>query len=179
MLNKLVLRFVLALSLVVSASASAALITQDIVSEQYGIIGSISINTVPSNSFLDLEEVYTWDEFSLFGFDMNEVDPIENEFGDQFFAQFDPMNLYAGIQELYFDASDDDAFYPWEYQGSIYAGDNNGWLDIFDENPSTPELIFFAEDISLGEVSVVPEPSAVMLLLSGLIALSVRRKVKK
>jgi len=177
MLNKLVLRVVLALSLTVTGAANAAWISQDLISDQFGVVGSITINTVPSVEFGSVNEVYSWEEFIIDGWNMNEPDPIDNEFGDQFFAEFDPADLYAGIQFLHFDLSDTFALYPWEYQGSIQAGFNDGWLDIIDQNPSTPVPVFFAGDISLGEATVVPEPSALILLLTGLIAFAVRRKV--
>ena len=163
MLNKLVLSFVLALSLVVSASASAALITQDIIDDNLGgVIGSISVNTKYAD---DWGEITQWTSFEFFGF--------EAVSADLFVAEIDPEDIYAGILSLDFDVTDECFGCEWAYNG--YVDDFGGSLDIFELNSS---FVYYSDSLRFGEVSV-PEPSAVVLLLSGLIALSVRRKIKK
>lgn len=164
MLNKLVLRFVLALSLVVSASTSAALITQDIIDDNLGgVIGSITVNTKYAD---DWGEITKWTSFEFFGF--------EAVSADLFVAEIDTEDFYAGILSLDFDVTDECFGCEWAYNG--YIDDFSGSLDIFELNSN---FVYFSDTLRFGEASVVPEPSAVVLLLSGLIALSVRRKVKK
>ncbi|OUR62599.1 hypothetical protein A9Q74_03985 [Colwellia sp. 39_35_sub15_T18] len=165
MLNKLVLRALLSLSLAFTflGTANAALITQDIISDSLGVIGSITIDTVAVDEF---DSVNDWVSFDFFGYEAEE--------SFLFSAIIDTSDFYAGILSLDFDVNDLCFSCEWAYNGFIEAG-FGGAVDIFD--PANGDFIFFTDDLSFGQASVVPEPSALILLLTGLIAFAVRRKV--
>ncbi|MCW8832475.1 MAG: PEP-CTERM sorting domain-containing protein [Colwellia sp.] len=178
MLNKLVLRVVLTLSLAFTGMANATLITQDIISDSEGVIGHISINLDTTEDVgFGLGQVRVWEEFEFFGIDMLAPAPMDNEMGEQFFAEYDMMDLYAGIQTIAFDLDDVYGWYLWN--GFVEAG-FGGYIDIFDNwvQPD-PAFVLFMDDLSFGEAAVVPEPSALILLLTGLVAFAARRKVSK
>jgi len=165
MLNKLVLRALLSLSLAFTflGTANAALITQDIISDSLGVIGSITIDTVAVDEF---DSVNDWVSFDFFGFEAEE--------SFLFSAVIDTTDFYAGILSLDFDVNDLCFSCELAYNGFIEAG-FGGAVDIFD--PTSGDFIFFTGDLSFGQASVVPEPSALILLLTGLVAFAVRRKV--
>ena len=164
MFNKLILRALLSLSLAFTfiGSANAALITQDIISDQYGVIGSVTVNT---NDADDWGFISDWVSFDFFGY--------EAEMAFLFEAEIDVMDFSAGILNLDFDVNDLCFDCEWAYNGFIEAG-WGGAVDIFDVN--TGDFVFFAGDLSFGEASVVPEPAALLLFFTGLMGLVARRK---
>ena len=172
MLNKLILRAFLSLSLALSfTSANAALITQDFISDATGnVIGSITINTFPA----EVDEwgfgtIYTWEEFEFFGIDM--LAPAEAD-GFQFLASFDAADFSLGLQDLSFDVDDVFGWYSWNGEAAFGAG----VVDIFDlaGNPD-PEFAGFFE-YTLGDASVVPTPATLVLFLTAVAGLAARRK---
>ncbi|GAW97852.1 MULTISPECIES: PEP-CTERM sorting domain-containing protein [Colwellia] len=179
MLNKLVLRALFSVSLAFSfvGVTNAALITQDIISDTKGVIGSITINTWPAEDAGDgLSNVFVWEEFSIWGWDM-QAPAIADGF--QFFATFDSTDLTAGIQDLYFDLDDDYAAYPYAYSGSvgdIFNSGATGYVNVFDDNPSAPVLEGFYTDVYLGKATVVPTPATLVLFLTAIAGLASRRK---
>jgi hypothetical protein len=173
MLYKLALRIVLSFSLAFTSMANATIITQDIVSDAHGVLGSISINIDNAEEFF-IDDFFVNDfvEFKLFGRSMLDLDSVDLA-SDFFEAHFNPEDLFTGLKSLDFDL--DDVVSDFSWQGSIAGGFNDGFLDVFD-GPNN--VLLFLDDISLGIASVVPEPSALILLFTGLIAFAVRRKVK-
>ena len=171
MLNKLILRAFLSLSLALSfTSANAALITQDFSSDATGnVIGSITINTFPA----EVDEwgfgtIYTWEEFDFFGIDMLAPDVGD---GFQFLASFDTADYSLGLQDLYFDLEDVFGWYSWSGSASG-AGDVAAYdLSVIPD----PTLYVFVE-YTLGEASVVPTPATLVLFLTAVAGLAARRK---
>lgn len=178
MFKKLILKVMLTVSLTCSAiGANAALISQDIISASEGVIGSITINTVPSNNEgLGLQSVQSFESFEFLGFDILTPDPIANEFGDLFYAEYDASDLTTGIQFMQFDVTDIFAnilpAWAWAYNGIIDSG--FGFVDIFEVESGA--FVDFYDDVSLGQASVVSEPAAIALFLVGLMSLRLRRK---
>ena len=165
MLNKLILRAFLSLSLAFSfiGAANAALITQDLISDTAGgVIGSITIETLGIDEF---DSVNDWVSFEFLGF--------EAETSFLFSAVIDTTNLYAGILSLDFDINDQCPGCEWAYNGFVESG-FGGAVDIFDAN--TGDLIFFAGDLTLGQATVVPTPATLVLFLTAIAGLVARRK---
>jgi len=165
MLNKLILRAVLSLSLAFSlaGAANAALITQDLISDTAGgIIGSITIDTVGVDEF---DTVNSWVSFDFFGF--------EAETAFLFAAVIDTNDFYAGILSLDFDVNDSCSGCEWAYNGFAGAG-INGMVDIFDI--ASGDIMFFADDVVLGQATVVPTPATLVLFLTAVAGLASRRK---
>lgn len=178
MINKLILPALLSITLAFSfTSANAALITQDIISESEGIIGSITINTSSAESGdYGLSDVLVWEEFSLFGWDMQALTLPD---ANQFIASFNTDDLFSGIQDLYFDLNDDFAAYPYSYNGSvgdIFNPGATGFIDIFDDVANPAQLVEFYSDVYFGEATVVPTPATLILFLTAVVGLVVRRK---
>jgi len=179
MLNKLILRALLSIVLAFSfTGANAALITQDIISESEGVIGSITINTWSAeNAGSGLSDVFVWEEFSIWGWDM-EVPALPDP--NQFLASFNTDDLFSGIQDLYFDLNDDFVLYPYAYNGSIgdvFNPGATGFIDVFDINVSPTELVGFYSDVYFGDATVVPTPATLVLFLTAVAGLVVRRKI--
>ena len=170
MLNKLILRAFLSLSLALSfTSANAALITQDFISDETGnVIGSITINTFPADDW-GLSNVYAWEEFEFFGIDM--LAPVMADV-DKFYASFDAADFSLGIQVLSFDLNDVFGWYSWS--GVAYFGE--GDVAAYDLAGNTdPEFVGYFT-YSLGEASVVPTPATLVLFLTAVAGLAARRK---
>lgn len=162
--------FVLALT-AMALNANAALITQDIISDADGVIGSITINTVPSEATGGgFSSVSAFESFDLFGIDLANAD---NALGEQFFAEYNTMDLLAGIEFMQFDLSDL-LTGTFAFSGLFSAGFNDGQVDAFEIDPAGFAL--FLDDISFGQASVVPEPSMFLLLIAGLMTIAVRRR---
>ncbi len=156
--------FLFALSL--TSTVNATLITQDIISDTDGVIGHISINIDEAEDFGGLGIVSTWSEFEFFGVDM-----IEQDLDILLFdAVFDLADLSMGLISLNFDLNDTFGAFAWNGYVDVDFG---GALDVFDGN----DLIYFANDLSFGQASVVPEPTAFILFFTALVGLVVRRKI--
>lgn len=173
MLNKLVLRALLTISLALSfTSANAALITQDFIADVTGdVLGSITINTIPSEAAdYGLRDVFAFEEFNFFGLDLL-APAIAN--GDQFFASFDAADYSLGLQSLSFDLNDVVDAYAWN--GAYEAG-FGGSFDAFDLGV-TPNPAFAGYfEYTLGNTTVVPTPTTLILFLTAVVGLVARRK---
>ncbi|AAZ28052.1 PEP-CTERM sorting domain-containing protein [Colwellia psychrerythraea] len=172
MLNKLILRAFLSISLALSfaGAANATLISQDILSGT-DVIGHISINLdTAEDAGNGFSSVFVWEDFSLLGIDMSA--PLIAD-GFQFLAEYNTANLFDGIQNLTTDVDDVLGAFAWQFN----VFDGLGTLDVFNNN--TGNIALFDENISFGSASVVPEPSALILLFTGLVAFATRRKVSK
>jgi hypothetical protein len=173
MLNKLILRAFLSISLALSftGAANATLISQDLISDETGnVIGSITINTIPSEiADFGLSDVFVFEEFNLFGFDM--AAPAIAD-GNQFFASFDTADYSLGLQDLSFDLVDTLGAIAWN--GQFFGG--FGAVDAFDLGVvPNPEILAFIE-FSLGDATVVPTPATLVLFLTAVAGLVARRK---
>ena len=176
MLNKILIKAALTLSLALSATgfANAALMTQDILNDG-NVIGSITIDTTPSTDVGGgYRSVDSFESFSLFGYNL--VNP-DDALGQFFSADFLGMDLHAGIDFMSFDVNDDWAAEPWAFQGEFVAGIDSNAVDIFDVN--TGGFVAFFDQISFGEVSVVPVPATVFLFLAGVAGVATRRRTFK
>jgi hypothetical protein len=172
MLNKLILRAFLSITLALSftGAANATLISQDILSGT-DVIGHISINLdTAEDAGFGYSSVFVWEDFSLLGIDM--AAPLIAD-GFQFTAEYNTDNLFDGIQNLTADVNDVLGAFAWQFN----VFDASGTLDVF--NLNTGDIALFDDNISFGSASVIPEPSALILLFTGLVAFATRRKVSK
>jgi len=163
MFNKYILSALLVLSFAFSGGVNATLITQDIISDTDGVIGHISVNIDDAEDFGGLGIVSTWSEFEFFGIDMINQD-LDNPL---FEAVFDLADLHMGLISLDFDLNDIYGAFAWN------GFDFGGSVDVFDDT----NLIYFAGDVSFGQASVVPEPTAFILFFTALLGLTIRRKI--
>ena len=108
MLNKLILRAFLSISLALSfaGAANAILISQDILFDtisdevdEYEVIGNVTINLDTMDDWGTVEG--TWQSFSFFGYEADAFDPDWNEF----VAVVDADDLAAGLNFLQFDVT--------------------------------------------------------------------------
>lgn len=175
MLNKLVLRALLSLSLAFTfiGGANATIISQDILfnsefddSDEYQVIGNISISLDSMDEWGEVNG--TWESFSFYGYEVDAFDPEWN----LFVAYIDPANIIAGIESLDFDVS--------LFGDLIFAG----YIDAFNPAESISYSLFDNADGSLwnagtlafGDVAVVPAPATLVLFLTAIAGLASRRK---
>ncbi len=173
MLNKLVLRALLSISLALSftGAANAALITQDIL-DNGAVIGNVTIDSGEAflwegNEFIVEEFV----SFNLFGFDLVDFGGFE--------AYFNSSDLESGLSSLNFDVSDtndDYAFSGTIWDSSFWADPsvNDNYIDAWNQSTGDPALFSF--DVTLGDVSSVPTPATFVLFLTAVAGLVARRK---
>lgn len=175
MLNKLVLRVFLSLSLAFSfaGAANATLISQDILfnsiyddKDTFEVIGHISINLDSMDNWGWVEG--TWESFSFYGY---EVDPFDANW-DLFVAIIDVTNIAAGIESLDFDVT---LFSDLSFAGyiDVYDPINSVSFSLF--NNANADL-WDAGALAFGKASVVPTPATLILFLTALMGLVVRRK---
>lgn len=157
-----------------TSQSNAALITQDLLFLEDGatettVAGSITISTNHLDSF---GEAFQWMSFTLFGSQMMTEMDDPSLFGG-FLAIADASNPMAGLEFLSFDVTDANT-QSISYNGISDPFNDDHFLDIF--NLSDSSLSTFGE-LSFGDVSVVPEPSAfaLMALALGLISLRLKR----
>lgn len=181
MLNKLILRVFLSLSLAFSfgGAANATLINQDIFDGSGAQIGFISINI---DNLDDFYSVYEWEQFNFLGFDMLAPDAAVNVFGDQFYASVDPADIFAGIFDISFDLTDIYGAYQWkaagfvDYDGTLISFFNYG-LAIYKLGAADPTLAGYIPEMILGSATVVPTPATLVLFLTAIMGLVARRKM--
>lgn len=177
MLNKLILRAFLSISLALSfaGAANATLISQDILFDtiaddvaEFEVIGNITINLDTMDEFGFVENA--WDSFTFFGYDVDAFD----ENWDLFIAIVDPGNIAAGIESLDFDVT---VFSSLSFGGYIdtfeIATSTNVSFSLFDNNA---ESIFNAGSLAFGDATVVPTPATLVLFLTAIAGLAARRK---
>lgn len=174
MLNKLVLHVFLSLALAFSfaGTANATLISQDILFDDFNdnvdefvVIGQVTINLDTLDEFNSV--VGSWESFTFYGYEMDAFDPAM----DLFVAVVDPTNLMAGIESLDFDVM---LFGYYSFAG---------FVDGFDPNWSISYSLWDGQAVLLeagllafGEANVVPTPATLVLFLTALMGLVVRRK---
>jgi hypothetical protein len=176
MLNKLILRAFLSISLALSfaGAANATLISQDILFDtisdevdEYEVIGNITINLDTMDDWGTVEG--TWQSFSFFGY---EVDAFNPEW-DTFTAVVDADNLTAGLNFLYFDVT---VFADLSFAGVIDAfapAEDSITFSLFN---NANEALYDAGTLAFGDVSVVPAPATLVLFLTAVAGLASRRK---
>lgn len=161
----------LSISLTAMHSANAALISHDIILDDKNV-GSIVIDTDKADSF---GEISTWESFQIdmfgFSFDMLTEKMNPDLFGG-FSVQIDPSNLLAGIEGLFFDVTES-RFGVVAFNGIFDSG--TGILDMF----STDARFFGFGTLTLGQATVVPEPPMLLLFLTGLVAVGLKRRKTK
>lgn len=175
MFKKLLSKTFFVLAIVATTfSANAALITQDIISDANGVIGSITINTVPSEDVgFGFKGVLAFESFTLFDIDIANADPVDNVDGDFFYAEYDSFDLFSGIDFIQFDLTDNIVGI-FAFSGLVSAFATDGTVDAFEIDPAG--LAVFLDDLSFGQASVVPEPSMFLLLIAGLMSIAIRRR---
>jgi hypothetical protein len=183
MLNKLILRTFLSITLAISfiGISNATLISQDILDEG-NIIGNITID-IDNAIEWDINDYYveSFVSFNIFNIEM--LDYTDSNLDNPLFeAHFNDSDLNAGLLTLDFDLNDVFGAFAWNglITDSSYWVDpimNENTLDVFD---SANTIAFFSDQITFGDATVdVPEPSVLILFLTGLVAFSARRKVSK
>jgi hypothetical protein len=174
MLNKLILRAFLSISLALSftGAANATLISQDILFDtisdtvdEFEVIGNITISLDTMDEYGFVED--TWESFTFFGYEADSP-------ADLFLAIVNPDNITAGIESLDFDVT---VFSSLSFGGYIdtyeIATSTNVSFSLFDNNA---ESIFNAGTLAFGEATVVPTPATLILFLTGVAGLVARRK---
>ncbi|MBU2892882.1 hypothetical protein KO495_06040 [Colwellia sp. D2M02] len=177
MLNKLILRAFLSISLALTftGAANATLINQTIIDGSGAQVGFISINIDNLDEF---DSVYEWESFQFLGFDMLAPDTIDNQFGEQFYASVDPTDIFAGIFDINFDLTDIYGQYQWigatfiDYDGTV---DSYG-VAINRLGAVNPPLVAYIPEFSFGATTVVPTPATLVLFLTAIVGLASRRK---
>ena len=186
MLNKLVLSTLLSISLALSftGTANATLISQDILFQQLvdvddsglGIyaeavtIGHLSVNL----DTLDVDEdgfgylSNTWETFSFYNTDVDTFDPEFHTFE----AVIDTNNLMAGIEFLIFEV---DVLGAFAFIGNIDAFDIESSVGYSLHNLVTGDFME-AGSLSFGDATIVPTPATLVLFLTAIAGLVVRRK---
>ena len=181
MLNKLILRAFLSISLALSfaGAANATLISQDILFQQllevdasgepvfadeYEVIGNISISL---DTIDDWGWVQTWESFTFFGYEADEN-------FDLFVATVDVNNIASGIESLDFDVT---VLSSLSFAGYIDTFVTVSTRDIsFSLFDNTTASIFSAGALSFGAATVVPTPATLILFLTAVAGLAARRK---
>lgn len=155
-----------------SMSAQAVLITQDIfvTNEASGAefqLGSVTIDIADTDLNNGFVSAFDFVSFDIFGWDLLEIYGFE--------AVVDGDNVFAGIEFLAFDVEELGLIDPWNYQLTFDAFDSGAnFVDIFD---SSFDLVFFSSTLRLGDVTAVPEPSAIALIgLALMTMVGVRRR---
>jgi hypothetical protein len=171
MLNKLILRAFLSISLALSftGAANATLISQDILFDtmsddvdEFKVIGNITINL---DTIDDFGSVKIWESFTFYDY---EADVL----ADKFETIVDVNNIAAGIQFLDFDVT---VFSKLSFSGIIdsYNSTNSVAFSVFDNATAG---LFDAGALAFGDVNVIPTPATLVLLLTAVAGLAARRK---
>jgi hypothetical protein len=178
MLNKLVLRTLLSISLAFGAlgAANATLISQDILLnsdldnvDEYQVIGNITISLDNMDVDAGFGYVYdTWESFTFYGY---EADPFDANW-NLFTAIVDVDNIAAGIEALDFDVT---LFSTLSFAGFIDAFDPAGSINYSFFNNADASLIDTGA-LAFGNATVVPAPATLVLFLTAVVALTSRRK---
>jgi hypothetical protein len=175
MLNKIVLRALLSISLAFSAigAANATLISQDILFnsdfdavDEYEVIGNITISLDTMDEWGFVEN--TWESFTFYGF---EADTFDANW-DLFNAIVDVDNVAAGIESLDFDVT---LFSDLSFAGFIDAFDPAGSFTFSWFNNANGDL-GDAGALAFGNTTVVPTPATLVLFLTAVVVLTSRRK---
>jgi len=173
-IKKLISLVILAGTLTLNPS-QAATITQELLYIPDGStivesLGSVTVSTLDVNEFGDIDK---WLDFTLQGSDViteAQADIIDPSLFGMFVAIVDIVDPWAGFDILEFDVTESTSEI-FSYSGISDAAIGSFLIDIF--NISTGDLVGFGT-LSLGAVSVVPEPGVITLFFIALLLLSRR-----
>ena len=175
MLNKLVLRALLSLSLAFgfAGAANATLISQDILFnsefdavDEYVVIGNITISLDTMDDWGEVSG--TWESFTFYGYEADTFDADWNLFT----AVVDVNNITAGLESLDFDVT---LFSDLSFGGYIdtYNPAASFAFSVFNNANAG---LYDAGTLAFGDVSVVPTPATLILFLTAVAGLASRRK---
>lgn len=177
-LKKLLSKSLLAVTLIFATSfaANATLIsiTQDIIGDTLGKLGSIQVQVDESLLNTGLLDTAFGDEITLVNINLSDLYSWGDVFNIFLFeVAIDSDNIYAGIEFFEFDA-DDVGFGPftWSYQMFYEAAFNFGFLEVFDLDGN----LVRAESFTLGTAQVVSAPSTIALFTLAMGLLLIRRR---
>jgi hypothetical protein len=173
----------ISIALLTVNSANAALISHDILFDDLTtddvVFEKIGYFVVDTDKADDWGFINSWEEFQIdmFGASFNflteaEADVIDPFLFGYFEAIINPDNVYAGLEAIGFDVTESTSS-NIHFNGSFdfFAG-NSGILDMFDANDD----ILGVGNIRLSNVTHVPEPSMLLLFLTGLVALRLKKR---
>jgi hypothetical protein len=170
MLNKLILRAFLTISLAFSfvGAANATLISQDILDDG-AVIGNITINIDDATVWdadWGISNVTSFTEFQIYGYDLTTYTYDFLSFDATYFHD----DLSAGLDTLNFELTEQFGFFAWA--GDVFGDTNDNVFTVADDTG----VFIFSDKISLGNVSVVPTPATLVLFLTAVACLAARRK---
>jgi hypothetical protein len=171
----------MSITLLSAGSANAALISHDILFDDFTtndvVFEKIGYFVVDTNKADDWGLITSWEEFQIdmFGSSFNflteaEADVIDPFLFGYFEAFLDPSNAFAGVEAIAFDVTENTAL-SLNFNGSFDFATNSGILDVFDSTTGFES----AGNLQLGNVKV-PEPPMLLLFLTGLIALRLKKR---
>jgi len=170
MLNKLVLGALFSLTLAFSfvGSANATLLSQDIL-DNGTVIGSVTVNLDDATVFdadWGISNVQSFTEFNIYGYDLTKYSMSNTYFDVTYFHD----DLTAGFDTLNFDLTEQFDLFSWA--GDVFSWESSNVFTISDEQG----VFIFSDQITLGDVSVVPTPATLVLFLTAIAGLAARRK---
>ena len=172
----LALTFIFATSF--TANATLINITQDIIGDTLGKIGSIEIQINENQLNTGILDTAFGDEITLVNINLSDLYSWGDVFDIFLFeVAIDSDNIVAGIEYFEFDG-DDVGFGPltWSYQMFFEAAFEFGFLDVFDLDGNA----VLGESFSLGAAQIsaiqVSAPSTIALFSLAMGALLIRRR---
>ncbi|MBV2128247.1 PEP-CTERM sorting domain-containing protein [Arsukibacterium indicum] len=167
----LALTFIFATSF--TANATLINITQDIIGDTLGKIGSIEIQINKNQLNTGILDTAFGDEITLVNINLSDLYSWGDVFDIFLFeVAIDSDNIYAGIEFFEFDG-DDVGFGPltWSYQ-MVYDAFGFSFLEVYDLGGNLVEF----DTLSLGAAQVVSAPSTLALFTLAMGALLIRRR---
>lgn len=182
----------MSITLLAASSANAALISHDILFDDFSttdvVFEKIGYFVVDTEKADIGGNIFSWEEFQIdilgssFSF-FTEAESAGNfDLFDHFEASLNPNALVAGIEALSFFVTENSSSVI-SFQG-IFGYDDYDAADPLAVNPHTldlfgalgdPDVFRAAGNLQLGAVDV-PEPSMLLLFLTGLIALRLKKR---
>lgn len=172
----------MSITLLAASSANASLISHDILFDDFSTtdvvfekIGYFVVDTDKADSWGLIE---SWEEFQIdiLGssykfFTEAEANVTNMSLFDHFEVELDPGNLFAGVEALSFVVTEKISS-NLKFQGIFGFSVGPGVLDLFDTSTG---LLSAAGSITLSAVDV-PEPSMLLLFLTGLVGLRLKKR---